>query len=42
MGFVLVPPNQKRVDVKIVAYPDESDKGPYPITDNVPIEGWPV
>ncbi len=42
MGFVLVPPNQKKVDVKIVGYPNESDKGPFPVPDNVPIEGWPV
>jgi hypothetical protein len=42
MGFILVPPDQKRVDVKIVDYPDESDPGPYPVPDNVPIEGWPV
>jgi hypothetical protein len=42
MGYILVPPNQKRVAVKIVSYPDESDKGPYPVPDNLPIEGWPV
>ncbi len=42
MGFVLVPPDQKRVDVKIVTYPDESDKGPFPVPENIPIEGWPV
>jgi hypothetical protein len=42
MGFVLVPPDQKKVDVKLVAYPDESDKGPYPVPDIVPIEGWPA
>jgi len=42
MGFVLVPPGQKRVEVKIVAYPGESDKGPFPVPDNMPIEGWPV
>jgi hypothetical protein len=42
MGFVLVPPNQKKIDVKLVSYPEESDKGPYPLPDNVPIEGWPV
>ena len=41
MSFILVPPDQKKVDVKIVGYPDESDKGPYPVPDNVPIEGWP-
>lgn len=42
MAFVLVPPDQKRVPVKIVAYPDESDPGPFPIPDNVPVEGWPI
>ena len=42
MGFVLVPPDQKRIDLKLVSYPDESDKGPFPIPDNVPIEGWPA
>lgn len=42
MGFVLVPPNQQRVPVKVVDYPGESDRGPYPVPDNVPIEGWPV
>ena len=42
MGFVLVPPDQQRVDVKIVEYPDQSDPGPFPVPDNVPIEGWPV
>ncbi|UCG34033.1 MAG: hypothetical protein JSU68_05230, partial [Phycisphaerales bacterium] len=42
MGFVLVPPDQRRVPVSIVAYPDESDPGPFPVPDCVPIEGWPV
>ena len=42
MGFILVPPDQKKIDVKIVAYPDESDKGPFPVPDNMPIEGWPA
>lgn len=42
MAFVLVPPDQKRVDVKITGYPDESDKGPYPLPENLPIEGWPA
>ncbi len=41
MGFVLVPPDQPRVDVKIVSMPGESDKGPYPVPNNTPIEGWP-
>ena len=42
MGFILVPPGQRRVAVKIVDYPGESDAGPYPVPDNIPIEGWPV
>jgi hypothetical protein len=42
MGFVLVPPAQPRVNVKIVSWPGESDKGPFPVPDNIPIEGWPV
>ena len=40
MGFVLVPPNQPRVDVKVVDYAGESDKGPFPVPANTPIEGW--
>jgi len=42
MGFVLVPPNQKMVDVKIGAYADESDGGPFPVPESIPIEGWPI
>jgi hypothetical protein len=42
MGYVLVPPGQKRVNVKIVGYPGESDRGPFPVPDNTPIEGWPA
>ncbi len=42
MGFILVPPDQKKVEVKITGYPAESDKGPFPVADNTPIEGWPV
>ncbi len=42
MGYILVPPNQKRIELKALQYPHESDKGPYPIPDNVPIEDWPV
>jgi hypothetical protein len=42
MAFVLVPPNQPRIPVKIAMYPDESDRGPYPVPDNMPIEGWPA
>jgi hypothetical protein len=42
MSFILVPPDQKTQNVRIRSYPDESDKGPYPIPDNAPIESWPV
>ena len=42
MPFILVPPNQKRVPVKITEYPQESDPGPYPVPDNAPIEDWPA
>lgn len=42
MGFVLVPPNQKKVEVKIVGYGGESDPGPFPVPDETPIEGWPA
>ena len=42
MAFVLVPPNQKRVPVRLVGYNDESDKGPYPVPEDMPIEGWPA
>lgn len=41
MAFVIVPPGQPRVDVKI-ASAGESDKGPYPVPENAPIEGWPM
>lgn len=42
MGFILVPPDQKPVPVKITDYADESDKGPFPVPDNAPIEDWPI
>jgi hypothetical protein len=42
MSFILVPPNQKKVPLKFLRYPDESDKGPFPIPDNAPIEDWPL
>ena len=42
MGFIIVPPDQKRVQVKIIGYPKESDPGPFPVPDNAPIEGWPI
>jgi hypothetical protein len=42
MNFVIVPPNQKRVPVKILLYPAESDPGPFPVPENAPIENWPL
>ena len=42
MGFVLVPPNQEKLDVRLLQYSGESDKGPYPVPANTPIEGWPA
>jgi len=42
MSYILVPPTQKKIDVKILAYPDESDPGPFPLPDEAPIEGWPL
>src|SRR5882724_9836811 len=42
MPFILVPPDQARIDVHITQYAAESDKGPYPLPENVPIEGWPA
>ena len=41
MSFVIVPPSQPKVDVKIVGYPGESDPGPFPVPSNAPVEGWP-
>jgi len=41
MCYVLVPPNQARQDLTALEYKNESDKGPYPIPDNTPIENWP-
>lgn len=42
MAFILVPPDQKRVPVKIIEYSEESDPGPFPVPDDAPIEGWPL
>jgi len=42
MGFMLVPPDQKQVEVKLTTYANESDPGPYPVPDRAVIEGWPA
>lgn len=41
MAFVLVPPAQPRLDVRI-RETAESDRGPFPVPDNAPVEGWPL
>lgn len=42
MAFILVPPDQPKVDLVSVHYAAESDPGPFPIPDNLPLEGWPA
>lgn len=42
MNFVIVPPEQPRVPVEITLYPKESDPGPFPVPENMPIENWPL
>src|SRR5215472_3691722 len=42
MNFVIVPPDQPRLPVRVLLYPDESDPGPFPIPDTAPIENWPL
>jgi len=42
MNFVIVPPSQPRVPVRITDYPAESDPGPFPVPENAPIENWPL
>jgi hypothetical protein len=42
MNFVIVPPTQPRVPVRVTMYPKESDPGPFPIPPNAPIENWPL
>lgn len=41
MCFILVPPDQPKVPVRITNYAGESDTGPFPVPDETPIEGWP-
>ena len=42
MNFVIVPPDQPLVNVRITEYPNESDPGPFPVPSNAPIENWPL
>lgn len=39
-NYVIVPPTQPKVEIAIVPANRESDPGPYPVPDNLPIEGW--
>ena len=39
-SYIIVPADQPKIDVKL-GYAAESDKGPYPVAPNTPIEGWP-
>lgn len=40
--FVTVPASQPLVKINYIWYGDESDKGPFPIPTNAPIEGGPT
>jgi hypothetical protein len=42
MGFILVPPDQRKVEVGPIEYANESDPGPFPLPDEAPIENWPL
>ena len=42
MNFIIVPPGQPRVPVRVTMYPKESDPGPFPVPSNAPIENWPL
>ena len=42
MAFIFVPASQPKIELTISGYPGESDRGPYPLPDNLPIEGWPA
>lgn len=41
MNFVIVPTNQPSVLINFFLYANESDPSPYPISTNMPVEGWP-
>src|SRR5437667_10682659 len=41
MGFIIVPPDQKKVPVELLLYADQSDPGPYPVPDHAPIAQRP-
>jgi hypothetical protein len=40
MYYMLVPPDQPRVEVKVLAYKGPMDAGPFPVPPNMPVEGW--
>jgi len=40
MNFVLVPDSQANIPITFFNYADESDPSPYPIPNNMPVEGY--
>lgn len=42
MAFIFVPSNHPKVELGSLSYKEESDPGPYPLPDQLPIEGWPA
>lgn len=42
MAFAIVPPDQPKLGLAVLQYKSESDPGPYPIPEAMPIEGWPA
>jgi hypothetical protein len=39
-NFIIVPPDQPKVDVKITMYAKLADPGPFPMPASPPIQGW--
>jgi hypothetical protein len=40
--YVVVPDSQEYVKIRLKAYKDESDKGPFPVPPDAPIEGYKI
>ncbi len=39
--FIIVPGDQPKIPVRLLKYARESDPGPYPVPDTMPVQGWP-
>ncbi len=37
--FTVVPASQRKVPIDFTEYPEESNRGPYPVPSNAPVEG---